>query len=198
MRHRNKKNNFNRTSAHRQAMLRNMVISLFAHRRIKTTPQKAKSARQLAEKMITLAKKAHLAAEPKDALHLRRQAISRLGGNKAAVKLLFAEIGPMYVNRNGGYTRILRLPGSLRLPSGESGTRSQSGYRRAYGWRLGDGAEQVYLELVEAEVQDRPRRPRKKRRRKKAGGAAEKATEDERAAETSAEESPDAGQVEET
>ncbi len=159
MKHRINRNNFSRTGAHRKAMLRNLVISLFEHRRVKTTPQKAKAARSIAEKLITLAKKAHAVATtaPELALHYRRRAISRLA-SKRAVKQLFALYGPMYPERNGGYTRILHLPGSIRLSAREIGTRSTSGYRRAYGWRLGDGADQVYLELVEAEVQPKERR----------------------------------------
>ena len=85
MNHRVNVNNLNRTTAHRTAMLRNMVISLFEHRRIKTTPQKAKSARRLAEKMITLAKKAHPDAGGTDEafINLREAyevAIVRAGG----------------------------------------------------------------------------------------------------------------------
>ena len=109
MKHRINRNNFSRTGAHRKAMLRNLVISLFEHRRVKTTPQKAKAARSIAEKLITLAKNAHAVAAtaPEQALHYRRRAISRLA-SKRAVKQLFAQYGPMYTERNGGYTRILK------------------------------------------------------------------------------------------
>lgn len=189
MKHRIDRNNFSRTGAHRKAMLRNLVISLFQHRRVKTTPQKAKAARRIAEKLITLAKKAHAVAAtaPEQALHYRRRAISRLA-DKRAVKQLFALYGPTYMERNGGYTRILRLPGSIRLSAREIGTRSTSGYRRAYGWRLGDGADQVYLELVEAEVQPKERRRGAPARRRSArSDAAEPA---EKAADTAESQSP--------
>jgi len=89
-----------RTSEHREAMLRNMVCSLFQEGRIKTTLTKAKEARRLAEKMITLGKKGHLAA--------RRSAISNLH-QPGVVHALFAEIAPRYTERAGGYTRIIRI-----------------------------------------------------------------------------------------
>jgi large subunit ribosomal protein L17 len=175
MRHRVNRNNFGRTGSHRKAMFRNMVASLFDHRRIKTTPQKAKAARRIAEKLITLAKKAYASDTTAAALHYRRRAISTLGGNTRTVKLLFSEIGPQYMNRNGGYTRILQLPGMIRLSAREFGTRTESNYRRAYGWRLGDGAPQVFLELVEPEVQEKEkkRKPQKKRRTKADDGETE-------------------------
>ena len=100
MRHRVNVNNLNRTSAHRKAMLRNMVISLFEHRRIKTTPQKAKSARRLAEKMITLGKR--------DTLHARRQAAAFLL-SPPVLKKLFGTLAPRFADRPGGYTRIVRV-----------------------------------------------------------------------------------------
>jgi large subunit ribosomal protein L17 len=98
-------------------MLANMVSSLFEHGQIQTTIVKAKEARRVAEKMITLGKKGDL--------HRRRLAVARMR-NKDAVKILFDEIAPKYADRNGGYTRILRL-----------------------GKRLGDGAEMCILQLVE-------------------------------------------------
>ncbi len=191
MKHRINRNNFSRTGAHRKAMLRNLVISLFEHRRVKTTPQKAKAARRIAEKLITLAKKAHAVADtaPEQALHYRRRAISRLA-SKRAVKQLFALYGPMYPERNGGYTRILHLPGSIRLSAREIGTRSTSGYRRAYGWRLGDGADQVYLELVEAEVQPKERRRGGPARRRTARSDADAAAPAEKAADTAEGQAP--------
>lgn len=85
---------------HRKALLGNLVCSLVEHGRIKTTVSKAKEARPLAEKMITLAKRGDLAA--------RRQAVARLR-SKEAVHTLFSELGPRYADRPGGYTRIVRL-----------------------------------------------------------------------------------------
>lgn len=89
-----------RTTEHREALLRNMVCSLFQASRIKTTLTKAKEARRLAEKMITLGKKGNLAA--------RRNAISKLH-QPDVVHTLFAEIAPRYSTRPGGYTRIIRI-----------------------------------------------------------------------------------------
>ncbi len=100
MRHMKRGRHLNRKPDHRRAMLRNMVCSLFEHGRIVTTPAKAKEARPLAEKMITLAKKG--------TLHHRRIALSKLD-NKSVVASLFSEIGPRYADRPGGYTRILHL-----------------------------------------------------------------------------------------
>jgi large subunit ribosomal protein L17 len=85
---------------HRKAMLGNMVCSLFEHGRIKTTVSRAKEAKPLAEKMITLGKRDDLAA--------RRQAISRLR-SKDAVHTLFTEVAPKFADRSGGYTRIIRI-----------------------------------------------------------------------------------------
>ena len=85
---------------HRKALLGNLVCSLVEHGRIKTTVSKAKEARPLAEKMITLAKRGDLAA--------RRQAGARLR-SKEAGHTLFSERGPRYADRPGGYTRIVRL-----------------------------------------------------------------------------------------
>lgn len=100
MRHMKRGRHLNRKPDHRKAMLRNMVCSLFEHGRIVTTPAKAKEARPIAEKMITLAKKG--------TLHHRRIALSRLD-NKNIVASLFNEIAPRYADRPGGYTRILHL-----------------------------------------------------------------------------------------
>ncbi len=85
---------------HRKAMLGNMVCSLVEHGRIRTTVTKAKEARPLAEKMITLAKRGDL--------HARRQALARLRSNDA-VHALFTEVAPKFAGRPGGYTRIIRL-----------------------------------------------------------------------------------------
>ncbi|MGA1980169.1 MAG: 50S ribosomal protein L17 [Sedimentisphaerales bacterium] len=131
MRHRIAGRQLNRTSEHRLAMRRNLVASLIQHETISTTPEKAKEVKAFAEKLVTLAKKGTLSA--------RRRAIALLGNrdiiayedDKAVRKgtiigKLFSELGPRYLDRPGGYTRIIRL--SLR--------------------RLGDNSRLVLLQLV--------------------------------------------------
>ena len=103
-------------SAHRRSMLRNLVTDLFKYGRIQTTDCRAKETRREAEKMITLAKRGDL--------HARRQALAYIKDEDVVTKL-FEEIAPKYEERNGGYTRILKL-----------------------GPRQGDVAEAVFLELV--------------------------------------------------
>lgn len=116
MRHRKSGRHLNRTSAHRKAMFSNMAASLIEHEIIKTTVPKAKELRRVAEPLITLAKE--------DTVANRRLAFSRLC-NKAAVGKLFAELGPRFQDRPGGYTRILKA-----------------------GHRVGDAAPVAYIELV--------------------------------------------------
>ncbi len=116
MRHRNSGRKLGRTTSHREAMFRNMVTSLFEHERIVTTTPKAKEARRLADKMITLAKKGDL--------HARRQALSFIR-SKDVVAKLFDVIQLQFVDRNGGYTRIIQT-----------------------GVRQGDAAAMAILELV--------------------------------------------------
>ena len=99
MRHRNSNRKLNRTSSHRQAMLRNMATSLLRHEVIRTTLPKAKELRRVAEPLITLSKNATLAN--------RRLAFSRLR-DRDIVGKLFGELGPRYQARNGGYLRILK------------------------------------------------------------------------------------------
>ncbi|MCI5851494.1 MAG: 50S ribosomal protein L17 [Sutterellaceae bacterium] len=117
MRHRLGLRKLNRTSAHRLAMLRNMSVSLLRHEAIKTTLPKAKELRRVVEPLITLAKNPTLAN--------RRLAFSRLR-DREIVQKLFNEIGPRFANRNGGYTRILKM-----------------------GFRVGDNAPLAYMELTE-------------------------------------------------
>ena len=105
-----------RDTAHRKAMLRNLVTDLLREGRITTTEMRAKEARRIAEKMITLGKRGNL--------HARRQALAYIFDEDVVTKL-FDEIAPNFEDRNGGYTRILKL-----------------------GPRRGDNAEEVYLELV--------------------------------------------------
>jgi len=99
MRHRKSGRQLNRNSSHRQAMFKNMAVSLFEHELIKTTVPKAKELRRVAEPLITLAKD--------DSVANRRLAFSRTR-SKAAVGKLFNELGPRYANRPGGYIRILK------------------------------------------------------------------------------------------
>ena len=117
MRHGCKVNKLSRTHAHRVAMLSNMASSLILHKRIETTMAKAKALRGYVEPLITKTKA--------DSTHQRRVVFSYLQ-NKEAVKELFGDVASKVVNRNGGYTRILKL-----------------------GRRLGDGAEVVMMELVD-------------------------------------------------
>jgi len=119
MRHRKRGRHLGRTSAHRQAMRRNMVCNLFLVGRIKTTPAKAKEVRSMAEKLITLARKGGLPQF--------RRALSILD-DKFIVRKLFREIAPKFADRPGGYTRILHLASSAG--------------------RLGDNAPQVIMELL--------------------------------------------------
>lgn len=117
MRHKLGLRKLNRTSAHRLAMLRNMMNSLLRHEAIKTTLPKAKELRRVVEPMITLAKERTVAN--------KRLAFNRLRDREIVVKL-FNEIGPMFKDRKGGYTRILKM-----------------------GYRVGDNAPLAYVELVQ-------------------------------------------------
>ena len=119
MRHRHSGRKLNRNSPHRKALFRNMTISLVEHELIKTTLPKAKELRRFAEPLITLAKK--------DSVANRRLAFARLG-NKSAVGKLFADLGPYYGARPGGYLRILKC-----------------------GLRSGDKAPMAFVELVDRE-----------------------------------------------
>lgn len=116
MRHRLSGRQLNRTSSHRTAMFRNMAASLLEYEIIKTTVPKAKELRRVAEPLITLAKK--------DSVANRRLAFNRLR-SKAVVGKLFAELGPRYEARPGGYLRIVKC-----------------------GFRTGDKAPMAYVELV--------------------------------------------------
>ncbi|HOV90435.1 MAG TPA: 50S ribosomal protein L17 [Syntrophorhabdaceae bacterium] len=100
MRHLNRVKKLNRTKSHRQALLKNLAISLFDHESIKTTNTKAMVLKGVADRLITLAKR-------KD-LHSLRQAFAFLR-NKQVVKKLFTDIGERYASINGGYTRVLKM-----------------------------------------------------------------------------------------
>jgi len=97
---------FGGDAAHQRLMMANLVASLVAAEGLVTTEAKAKALRPIAEKVITKAKKAHL--DPESRLHRQRQVVAYLGDREAAAKL-FDDIGPRYADRNGGYTRILKL-----------------------------------------------------------------------------------------
>jgi large subunit ribosomal protein L17 len=100
MKHLIKRKKLRRDTAHRRALLRNLVTSFLEKERIRTTLVKAKTAKPLAEKMITLARK--------DTLHAKRQAL-RFIYKKPVVKKLFEELGPRFSERPGGYTRIVKI-----------------------------------------------------------------------------------------
>jgi large subunit ribosomal protein L17 len=168
MRHRKNEKHLGRTSSHRKALRRNLAISLFTYGRIVTTVEKAKYVRPFVERIISLAKKgiAKKEADRPAYVHYYRQVLSRLD-NKEVVKKLFGEgkwresggIGERYIDRNGGYTRILRLSGSRMgvLSGGSVGDIPELEYKmegferklRLVGNRLGDNASQAIFELVE-------------------------------------------------
>src|SRR5512136_1313657 len=119
MRHRVAGKKLGRKTAHRVAMFRNMVTSLFDKERVRTTLDRAKAVRPIAERMITLGKRENL--------HARRQALAYIK-DPAVVSKLFGTLAPRFSQRQGGYTRIIRL-----------------------GFRDGDGAQMAYLELIGSE-----------------------------------------------
>ncbi len=119
--------------SHHRLMMRNLAASLFVHERIQTTEAKAKALRPFAERLITKAKKG--------TVHHRRQVLSDIE-NRAVVHKLFADIGPRFADRNGGYTRILKL-----------------------GQRSGDGAPMALIELVEGSSVTTVDTPESRRRR---------------------------------
>lgn len=134
MRHLVKGRKLRRTTAHRRALLRNLVTSFIEKERIQTTLAKAKETRPLAEKVITLAKK--------NTLHTRRRVLAVLTKESAVTKL-FAEIGPRFTERSGGYTRIVKT-----------------------GLRVGDGSQMALLELIGSEF-----KKKEKKKKDKAKGA---------------------------
>lgn len=141
MNHRTGFNALSRTAAHRRAMSRNMVTSLFRYERITTTKAKALEVRKAAEKLITRAKI--------DTVHNRRTAAKFIADEKILNKL-FTEIGPRMKERNGGYTRVLKM-----------------------GFRQGDAADVVILELVDyklPEAEDGDSKTEKKTSKKSGDG----------------------------
>ena len=129
MRHRKDHRRLGRKREHRHALLRNLVTALFQYERIETTVAKAKEARRVAERMITFGKQGDLAA---------RRHVARFVTRPAVVSKLFETIAPWYAERQGGYTRIVRI-----------------------GHRLGDAGETAYLELLKsAEQKEKERQAR--------------------------------------
>jgi len=124
-----------RTSEHRLAMFRNLIIGLIKAQRITTTVQKAKEVRPLAEKIITWGKK--------DSVHSRRM-VYRWIQDRTIVKSVFEDLAPKFVDRSGGYTRILKL-----------------------GPRKGDGAEEAILEFVDFTYKAKEKKDDKKKAAKK-------------------------------
>ncbi len=125
--HRNKGRKLKRTASHRKALISNLSVSLIMHKKIKTTLAKAKELRVWIEPIITKSRKALQTkdSKPEYGVHLRRE-VNGFLQDKGAVKMLFDEIAPKVINRNGGYTRVLKM-----------------------GRRLGDGAELALIELVD-------------------------------------------------
>ncbi len=117
MRHQKRGRKLSRSTSHRKAMLSNMAASLLIHKQIKTTEAKAKEVRRLVDRLITYGKK--------EGTHARRLAFATLR-NKEATRTLFEDIAPLYANRQGGYTRIIKL-----------------------GYRPNDTAKVVLLQLVD-------------------------------------------------
>jgi large subunit ribosomal protein L17 len=154
MNHRNGFNPLSRTTAHRRAMSRNMVTSLFRFERITTTRSKALEVRKAAEKLVTRSKV--------DTVHNRRQAAKFIQDEKILNKL-FTEIGPRMKGRQGGYTRILKL-----------------------GFRQGDAADVVILELVDYKLDTDAEEKKADKKAKKAEKTAE-APAEKKSAEASAE-----------
>src|SRR3954470_5347604 len=141
MRHLKRTAKLGRTGEHRNAMLANLVCSLIKHNRVTTTLAKAKAARSVAEKMVTLGKSG--------TLHDRRLAVARLHQDEAA-RILFKDIAPNFKERNGGYTRIIRL-----------------------NQRQGDAAQRAIIEWVDFEFTPKPE-PEKKEPKAKSEGKSKK------------------------
>ena len=143
MRHRKHNHQLGVKTAHRTSMLANLCCSLIENGRIKTTLARARALRPTIEKIITLAKKAHLAQDTAKKIHYRRLAISRLR-SKTATKKLFDELVEQFATREGGYTRIYKLA----LP------------------RLGDASEMALIEFVEEAASKKNKKKAKKSSKK--------------------------------
>lgn len=157
MNHKNGFNPLSRTSAHRRAMSRNMVTSLFRFERITTTSPKAKEVRKVAEKLITRSKV--------DTVHNRR-IVAKFIQDEKVLNKLFTELGPRMKDRNGGYTRILKI-----------------------GFRQGDAADMVILELVDYKLPSEESKEKSAKAAKKTepkAGASEKPAKQSTAKKSSA------------
>ncbi|HAX48501.1 MAG TPA: 50S ribosomal protein L17 [Ignavibacteria bacterium] len=133
--HRRKGRKLKRTYTHRKALLANLCVALIKNKKIKTTLAKAKELRLYIEPIITKSRKALNAANAESGVHLRRE-VNKFLQDKGAITTLFNEIAPKMANRNGGYTRVLKM-----------------------GRRLGDGAEVAMIELVDYNVEQAPEKP---------------------------------------
>jgi large subunit ribosomal protein L17 len=136
--HRRKGRKLKRTASHRKATLSNLSVSLIKHKKITTTLAKAKEMRRFIEPLITKSKKALAAKNSSNGVHLRRKA-NKFLNDKAAVKMLFDEIGSKVGDRKGGYTRVLKL-----------------------GRRYGDAAEMAILELVDYNLEQADNKQKEK------------------------------------
>ena len=132
MRHLNKGRKLNRTASHRQALLSNLASALITYKRIVTTEPKAKELRRFAERLVTYAKK--------DELHGRRLILKSIKGkaNKKIANILIHEVAPNYINRNGGYTRIIKLEN-----------------------RKNDNAKRCLIEFVDIKVEEKTEKSKK-------------------------------------
>jgi len=149
MRHRNAHRKLGRVSEHRTALLRNQAEALLAHEKIETTVPKAKELRPYVERLITIAKRGVRANDPKGVSLSARRLVMRDVLNETVVTKLFDELAPRFMERPGGYTRILKL-----------------------GARRGDAAEMAQIELIGSEFD-----PKKAEEEKKAAEAAAEAGE---------------------
>ena len=176
MRHSKRRHILGVSSSHRSAMLGNLSVALITHGRIKTTLAKAKALRPFIEKIITLAKKADQANDAARKLHFRRLAIARVRDKKAVAELFDNKVSE-FSNRAGGYTRIYKL-----------------------GQRVGDAAEMGLIELIDANDEGYPKRPKKKaaKSRTKAKAKAEPEAEVEEVVEDTAEAAEEIEAAEET
>lgn len=135
MRHMKRGKKLGRNASHRKALMRNMAVSLFRHERIETTEAKAKVLKSFAERIITLAKRGDL--------HARRLVATDIN-DKQMVQKLFQDLGPRFAERNGGYTRVLKL-----------------------GHRKGDAAPMALIELTDTEVFEKKKQEKEEKATRK-------------------------------